>query len=358
MDAVLEAMFARHRVEVLLVRQPADPDAPFDVTGLPAAARCEPADDAEGFEALDARLAAFRPDLLLVTSWNHPTYRRLCRAWAGRLPRVMQMDNQWHGTAKQWAGVLASPLFVRRLADFAFVPGDRQARFARYLGFPRQRVLRPSLSGRTHAFAAAAAGVPLAARKAFLFVGRLVPEKGVDVLAAAYRRYRAQASDPWPLIVCGAGPAAGQLDGAGIEHRGFVQPAELPEIFAHAACLVLPSRFEPWAVAIHEAAAGGLAVICSAACGAGDHFVDRAGRNGAVVPTGDVAALSEAMRAVACWSDDRLEAARLRSLELAATVTPADWGDRLAQLVTSSGPEPRPRPATPPRSAVKERADT
>lgn len=357
MDAVLEAMFARHRVRVLLVRRPVDPDAPFDVAGLPAASRCELADYDEGFDALAARLAAFGPNLLLVTSWDQPTYRRLCRAWAGRVPRVMQMDNQWHGTLKQWVGVLSSPVFVRRLADFVLVPGDRQARFARRLGFPPRRQLRPSLSGRTHAFAAAAE-IPLAARKAFLFVGRLVPEKGVDVLAEAYRRYRARAEDPWPLLVCGAGPAADRLEVAGIERCGFVQPTELPDVFARAACLVLPSRFEPWAVAVHEAAAAGLGIICSTACGAGDHFVDRAGRNGAVVATDDVAALSEAMLAVAHWSDARLDAARLRSLELAATVAPADWGDRLAQLVAAAAAGPRPRPAIPLRSAVTEPADT
>src|SRR5690606_12298285 len=88
----------------------------------------------------------------------------------------------------------------------------------------------------------------------FLFVGRLVPDKGVDVLAAAYRAYRAAAEDPWPLLVRGVGPRADELAGLeGVEMLGFVQPPDLPAVFERAGCLVLPSRHEPWAGVVHAA---------------------------------------------------------------------------------------------------------
>ena len=45
----------------------------------------------------------------------------------------------------------------------------------------------------------ASRGAPLP--HSFLFVGRFIPEKGVDTLLEAYAMYREIATDPWPLVV-------------------------------------------------------------------------------------------------------------------------------------------------------------
>jgi len=37
-------------------------------------------------------------------------------------------------------------------------------------------------------------------------------------------------------------------------------------------CFILPSRYEPWALVIHEAACAGLPIICTNVCGTVDHF--------------------------------------------------------------------------------------
>ena len=334
LDAELSALFAHRRVSALLVEAELHPESPVDVDALPAASRCERANYDAGYDVLAARVEAFRPNLILVCSWSYPLYRRLCRAWAGRVPRVMTMDNQWQGTAKQWMGVTLSLFFVQRIADYAFVPGERQARFARRLGFSPDRILRPSLSGNTAIFAPVAE-IPLAQRKAFIFCARVAPEKGVDVLLEAYRIYRTRTAGPWPLIVCGTGRLAHKLaDEPGIEHVDFVQPPDLPAQFARAACLVLPSLFEPWAVAIHEATIAGLGVICSDACGAGDDLVDPAGGNGQVVPTGDVGALSAAMETMSDRCDAELERVRHHSVALAATINPERWAESLASVCT------------------------
>ena len=84
-------------------------------------------------------------------------------------------------------------------------------------------------------------------------------------------------------VAPGVGPLAdtiGSIDG--VDMLGFVQPDEMPSVFARAGCLVLPSRHEPWAVVIHEAASAGLPVVCTRACGASTRLV-LDGLNGAVV---------------------------------------------------------------------------
>src|SRR5207253_11320494 len=115
--------------------------------------------------------------------------------------------------------------------DVAFLPGERQAGFARRLGFADEDILWGLYTCDHPTFAAVrrerAGEVPAA----FVFVGRLVDTKGAGVLADAYRIYRQGADAPWPLIVCGTGPMAAQLATVeGVEMLGFAQPAELPRV--------------------------------------------------------------------------------------------------------------------------------
>jgi glycosyltransferase involved in cell wall biosynthesis len=76
---------------------------------------------------------------------------------------------------------------------------------------------------------------------------------------------------------------------------GFVNQRSLPEVYAAADWLVLPSEYEPFGLVINEAFASGKPAVVSAACGAADDLV-RDGETGFVVPVGDTALLSERFR--------------------------------------------------------------
>ncbi len=115
--------------------------------------------------------------------------------------------------------------------------------------------------------------------------------KGIKTLASAYEHYRSVTKDPWPLVVCGTGPLDSELrNKPGIEMRGFVQPSDLPGEMRRAGCLVLPSVFEPWALAINEATAAGLIVIATENTGAVPHLVQNF-HNGYLMTAGDVSGL-------------------------------------------------------------------
>jgi glycosyltransferase involved in cell wall biosynthesis len=327
--------------EVLLVHRAATRDAPYEDSGIEVGVDTERWVAKPAERALRRRVEAFAPDVLLLCSWDVGAYRRIGRAMAGRTLRVLFMDNPWRGTAKQWAGRLSSPLVVRPMCDAAFLPGERAADFALRLGIPSDRILRGAYTCDHDRFAAVARSRTAGPEHAFAFVGRLVADKGVDVLAEAYREYRAASADPWPLTVCGTGPQAALLAGIpGVDVRGFVQPADLPAVFAGAGCLVLPSRFEPWGVVVHEAAAAGLAVIASTACEASTRLVVD-GYNGAVVPPSDPGALALAMARVAGGD---LAAMGAASSELARQFTPARW----AAYFLERAAELRPRLGLPP----------
>lgn len=259
--------------------------------------------------------------LVLVCSWHIKEFREVARLCRGRSVRLLCMDNQWTASLRQYGGMLAFRAHLRRLYDFAFVPGARQARFASRLGFGADEIIEGHCS-----CAETFAGSGFEERsRSFLYVGRMVPLKGINELASAWRLYLRDCPDPWTLKVCGEGPLKSLLAGAPhVEPLGFVQPSELPAVMAKSSALVLPSLREPWGLVVHEAARAGLGLVLTTACGAADYFLrDRV--NGRLAEPGDPAALCKALQWFHALDDERLAQVRRQSALLGAQRTPLSW---------------------------------
>ena len=129
-----------------------------------------------------------------------------------------------------------------------------------------------------------------------LYVGRLVPEKGVDVLLRAWREIDAT------LVVIGDGPLAGMVERTPRTRLLGPRPrSELPVAYAATEFALLPSvptpRFrEPWGLVCNEAMHQGRPMVASDSVGAVAGGLVRHGENGLVVPAGDVVALRRAIR--------------------------------------------------------------
>lgn len=133
---------------------------------------------------------------------------------------------------------------------------------------------------------------------AVVYVGRLTPEKGADLVAEAARRAGL------PALFVGSGPLEARLRAEGAEVLGWMDPAEVETILrrrARAVCA--PSRwYETGPLTLYEALAQGLPVVASPRSGAAEKVAD--GRTGFVVePEPD--ALAGAFRAL---RDDALTA--------------------------------------------------
>jgi glycosyltransferase involved in cell wall biosynthesis len=257
----------------------------------------------------------------------------------------MAMDNCWFGTVKQWIGVLSAPFFVHRLADAIWVPGERQSQFASKLQFRQSAILHGLYSGDSSAFAAtyeARVHQKQPVKRVFVFVGRMVEVKGIPTLIAAYRLYRSRTQNPWPLVCYGQGPLASMLRAEqGIVVEGFVQPEDLPVKLANAACLVLPSSFEPWAVVINEATAAGMLVLASGVVGAVPHLVQN-NYNGFIFDVGDADGLAWLMNRVSRMDDQKLNLMAAASSLLAKQFTPARWADTLLNFMETNAENCRP----------------
>jgi glycosyltransferase involved in cell wall biosynthesis len=133
------------------------------------------------------------------------------------------------------------------------------------------------------------------------FVGRLIPEKGLDLLFRACVKLVGR----WNITVVGTGPAQEELEGLaerlGIAGRvtwlGALPRSGVEEIWPRLDCIVIPSRTTPRWIEVSpraalDAMAHGVAVVGSAA-GAVPETI---GEAGIIVPEEDVPALAAVLQ--------------------------------------------------------------
>jgi glycosyltransferase involved in cell wall biosynthesis len=134
-----------------------------------------------------------------------------------------------------------------------------------------------------------------------VWVGRMVPVKGLDVLLAACGVLRRQGLD-FHLCLIGDGPLRGalarQADAEGIADAvrfiGAVPPDDLPDWYRAANVVVLPSRSEGVPNVLREAIACGIPYVASRVGGIPDLSSARCNR---LVPPEDSRALADALAA-------------------------------------------------------------
>jgi phosphatidylinositol alpha 1,6-mannosyltransferase len=97
-----------------------------------------------------------------------------------------------------------------------------------------------------------------------LYVGRLSPEKDLDVLRDAMHRLNSKYSDRIQLILTGEGPMQSELKKTmphNVVFTGYKKGQELAEIYASCDIFAFPSSFETFGNVVLEAFASGLPVV-------------------------------------------------------------------------------------------------
>ena len=152
----------------------------------------------------------------------------------------------------------------------------------------------------------------LSAAPTAVFAGRLIPEKGVDILLHAFAWVR-RAIPSAQLWIAGGGNERARLEQLiddlslddSVSMLGFMARDEMERKFSQAWVQIVPGRWEePFGMVIAEAMMRGSAVVASALGGALDLVEDRI--SGLLVPPGDVAALADAMTTVMSDSNTAL----------------------------------------------------
>jgi glycosyltransferase involved in cell wall biosynthesis len=200
--------------------------------------------------------------------------------------------------------------FMKSCSAFV-VPGKSSFQYVVSYGVSEQDIFTAPNAVDTELFAGqAAAACKDAARvrkefqlpeRFFLFVGRLVVEKGLFDLIEAYGKLAPEVRAEIGLVLVGEGSARAELARRAIlitpgrvQLAGFVHREHLARYYALAEAFVFPSHTDTWGLVVNEAMACALPVISSDAAGCTADLVQD-GWNGRVVRRGDVVQLTSAL---------------------------------------------------------------
>ena len=268
------------------------------------------------------RLEAFAPELVHVCTeftvgWSG-------RAWARRLglPLVSSFHTDFPAyLAGYGLGGLEAPLW-RYLAFFhsasraTFCPSRATLGELRRQGFhdrmslwlrgvdaslfsPRRR------SERTRRWLAPRA------ERIVLYVGRLAPEKRIDILLSAFQEVRRAIGERAALVLVGDGPLGPELrrtSPQGVRFTGYLSGPALAEVYASADLFVFPSDTETFGNVVLEAMASGLPVVAADRGGVTESV--HTGETGLLVPAGSSEGFAQATLTLLTDEPRRAELAR------------------------------------------------
>jgi glycosyltransferase involved in cell wall biosynthesis len=126
--------------------------------------------------------------------------------------------------------------------------------------------------------------------------------------------------------------AASGLSGR-IEFAGFRQYPDLPECYARAGALVLPSWSDQWGLVVNEAMATGLPVLVSRHCGCAPDLVQE-GRNGFAFDPHNLDELKNCLTRIAKMGTADWQAMGRASREIIAAYSPESFAQALGNAAT------------------------
>ncbi len=320
-------------VQISVVHWPVNPQAPFQLK-LPDHVSFF---DRSQFDdkALEALIRDLNPDLLFCAGWMDKSYLKVLRKFPEHR-KILTMDNQWRGTLRQHLAVQYTKLNFLKGFKEIWVPGEKQKQYALKLGFKESEIYTEFYSADLNYFNSIYQLYQARKSKSyphtFLFIGRYVEEKGLDILIEAFNEFKTEKQSDWKLLCVGTGPLTDQYENEkDIDHIGFVQPRELEMALKGAGVFVLPSTFEPWGLVVHECAAAGLPLIVTSVVGSADTFVKP--MNGWLIEANSKNDLKKHMEIVASNSDEELFRMAAASHKIAQTISPEMWAEKLISLL-------------------------
>jgi len=293
------------------------------------------------------------PEVIICGGYNYPaSWEALLWARHHRAEFVLWSESNGQDARAGRAWVESLKAYFLRRCDGFVVPGKSAFEYLRSLGSAEASISTAPNAVDNSLFAAEAQETRACAAefrdkmklpsRFILFVGRLVPEKGVFDLLDAYAKLESGLRSEVGLVFAGDGVSreglAQQSKGISpgtICFPGFAQREDLAGLYGLAEALVLPTHSDPWGLVVNEAMACGLPIIVSSVAGCSADLVED-GWNGYVVPPRDSEKLSAAIDSLLRQSELK-ERMSERSSERIRSYSPEACADGLAAASAARG---------------------
>lgn len=280
----------------------------------------------------DLKLYIINLNVILVrtSGWVNKDYLKVSKYLKSKgVVSVVVSDTQWKNTLRQTIGSIFYGWYIRSCFTKMMVAGPYQFEYARKLGFSKRDILFSNLSANTYVYNIKEVIKPF--EKKILFVGRLDPVKGVDILLNSWSKITNKMG--WELILVGNGKLFDDSSKSDVKYKGYIGSIEINQLMKTSSFFVLPSRSEPWGVVMHEAALSGLPILCSDEVGAIPLFLIN-GYNGFTFKTGDVEDLKQNLEKIISLSKEEIILMKQNSLNLGQRITtPISAASLMAAIV-------------------------
>ncbi|TMX58614.1 glycosyltransferase family 4 protein [Vibrio rotiferianus] len=277
-----------------------------------------------------------RYDIIFVSGWMDKGYMKA--VYSARklgIPVVTGFDDWWKGTVKQRILSFCPKWLRRKFYSHAWVAGPRQYEYAKRIGFSDTEVIYNLLTCDTTIFRTKKVQER---QSTFIYVGRFSPEKGIDVLADAYKIYKEKLLGTWNLTCIGNGPLKRDLENLkDVELLPFSNASFIADKFAQASAFVMPSHRDFFGLVVQESASSGLPLILSSNVGAASVFGIH-NYNALIFESGSAIDLANRMKQMESMNGQERILMGKRSLELsyrnspevcaASLLSAIEYGDR------------------------------
>jgi glycosyltransferase involved in cell wall biosynthesis len=323
--------------DVHIIRWPVNKEAPFKFETNPRLKLYSKTDYT--LTQLQELVASIQPDVLICSGWIDKDYLKISKAYFKKIPTVMTCDTHWTGSLKQQLARVISRFTLMRIFSHAWVPGEIQETYATKLGFKSHHIHKGfyscDLDFFNSVYSSQQAQKQVDFPKRFLYVGRYYEFKGIKELWQAFIKLQEEQASDWELWCLGVGDLE-PVQHPKIKHFGFVQPKDLAHYTSQTGVFILPSRFEPWGVVVHEFAASGFPLLLSDKVGAKDTFL-KEGSNGYSFEPDATTGIKEQMKKMIALTDAQLLEMGEASHRLAQSVSPAKWVNTLMKIAGKTG---------------------
>jgi len=329
-----------HNVELIRPRQPGetalDANDELRTAGWPIPVYREMRFGVSRIAPLVRRFRATAPELVHLATPGPLSWAALAAARALGIATTSDFRTNFHQYSRHYGiGALATPVLglLRRfhnLTQQTFVPTRASARELRAFGFHNLTTIGRGVDSERFAPAHRSAELrrqwQAGSAPVLLMVGRVAPEKNVELGLRAFERARL-ARPGLRMVVVGDGPALGRMRSAypDVHFAGVQRGAALAAHYASADLFLFPSLTDTFGNVVLEALASALPVVSFAVAAAAEHVDASSGR---LVAAGDDAAY---IAAVTALSERGVALDPMRAAAVAAAKR-ANWPEVLARF--------------------------
>ena len=229
-------------------------------------------------EKLNNFVLNLNPGIIFVSGWMDKLYFKFSTEKNNSFKKILLLDNTWLGSLKQNLWSLIFKNRYKNAFQGVWIPGDEHKTYANKLGFKDVEIQNGFYTCDTNLFNSIYLNNNLQKQsnfpKRFLYVGRYDDVKGIRHLWNSFINVVEKNNYNWELWCVGTGKMwDSRVKHPLIKHFGFLQSDKLKEIVQDAGIYILPSKYEPWGVSLHEMVSLGMPVLVSENIGSKIYFL-------------------------------------------------------------------------------------